>query len=296
MQPVHNSTLKEVKLGIGGITVLLNAVDDILLEINEAQKRFFTTMTPDLALELRGYDREILRTGSKKIVFDSNGIWDLYRNERDYIFNCYSDDFGPEPYKTAVINSDFSSGHIYIDKAYSQSGPSYPFGYPLDEILIIHLLSLGRGMIVHGCGVKIADSGILFVGASGRGKSTIARLLESGMSGVILNDDRIIIRKIGSRFWMYGTPWHGDVQQCLQEAVPLKKIYFIEHAEDNFSKKLRPIDAAAKLIALSFSPCWDTKGMQFILDLSSEISENIPSFELGFLPDHTIVKFLKDKL
>jgi hypothetical protein len=287
--------MKEVKIGIGGITVLIGSVDGAEIKMSDTYKHFLAPGEPDLTLKLRVRNGDILSFKPEDKVFETGGIWNLYRRRGKHIFNCYSEDLGLPPYKTAVIDKGFKKGDIYIDKRAEEAGFSYPFGYPLDEILMISLLSLGSGMAVHSCGVDLNNEGILFVGASGRGKSTIAKIWQKEKGAVILNDDRIIIRKTGSGFWIYGTPWHGDFRICANGRAPLRRIFFIKHGKRNNAARLEPIDAVARLISCSFPPLWDRKGMEFTLDLCSELAQKIPSYQLSFLPNDNIVKFIKDQ-
>lgn len=292
----HKSYFKELKLGVGGIIISINPIDNLKFELDDTHENFFadSRSDADLAINLHyGVDNKFPLRPEEK-TFETGGVWDVYRRAGDFVFNCYSEDLGRTPGRRAVINRDFTSGDIYFNKTADEGGLAYPFGYPLDEILMIQLLSRGRGMMVHGCGLEIGGEGFLFVGASGRGKSTIAGILKEEYDAVILNDDRTIIRKIDGEYRIYGTPWHGDVSECSSGTVPLKKIYFIGHSDNNSSVKLGRPEAAARLVACSFSPFWDTSGMAFILDFASGLSEKIPSFDLDFLPDKTIAKFLRE--
>ena len=292
----HKGYSKELRLGIGGVTISINPIDNIRFELDDAYRHFFagSKPKPDLSINLhdRADDALPLKPGDR--IFETSGVWDLYCRAGDFVFSCYSEELGRIPSRRAVINKDFTSGDIFFNKTADEDGLPYPFGYPLDEILMIQLLSLGRGMMVHGCGLEIGGEGFLFVGSSGKGKSTIAGILKEEAGAVILNDDRTIVRKIGAEYRIYGTPWHGDVKECSGGTAPLKRIYFINHADGNSSAKLSSPEAAARLIACSFSPFWDMSGMAFILDFASGLSEKTPSFSLGFLPDKTIAKFLKD--
>lgn len=64
------------------------------------------------------------------------------------------------------------------------------------------LLSKNRGMI-HASGVILNHKAYLFVGKSGEGKSTAAKLA----GGKILADDRSIFRIIGEKVYIYGSPF-----------------------------------------------------------------------------------------
>lgn len=290
---MNNKTLsKELRFDIGGIIISVNSFDGVKFRIDDARTHFLTRASPDIMLNLRKSDNNSFQIVPEEKIFETKGLWSLYSNASNYILNFYSSDFGSTPYKIAVISKDFKSGDIYIDYKAQDLYFSNPLDYPFDELLMIHLLSSGKGVVAHSCGIKINNRGLLFVGSSGKGKSTIANIFKSVKGAVILNDDRVIIRKIGSRFWIYGTPWHGDARICSQEKAALGKVFFIRHAEDNIIKQLKSLEAASYLIASSFLPFWDKKGMEFALRFSSNLAKNIPSYDFGFVPDKSILEFI----
>lgn len=145
--------------------------------------------------------------------------------------------------------------------------------------------------MIHSCGIKKDTEGILFVGNSGMGKSTLARLLKDEFS--ILSDERIILRKDNSRFQVFGTPWHGDLQVYSSEYANLKEVFLLRHARRNRIKRMAPSEAISKLLVCSFLPYWDKQGMDFVLDFYKELIWRIPVYQLDFYPDLRIVKFIK---
>jgi hypothetical protein len=120
-------------------------------------------------------------------------------------------------------------------------------------------------------------------------------LCRDGANVPILSDDRIIIRKKEGVFWMYGTPWHGEEEFSSSKGYPLDKIYFIKHASRNQITKPPGIEATSKLLSCSFPPFWDKKGMNFTLDLLSDLSNTVPCRELGFLPDNGIMHVIRSR-
>ncbi|TET41088.1 MAG: hypothetical protein E3J63_02515 [Elusimicrobia bacterium] len=112
----------------------------------------------------------------------------------------------------------------------------------------------------------------------------------------ILSDDRMIIRKKNARFWIYGTPWHGDARVYSPETAHLEKIFFLKHARKIMLKKLSPVEATSRLIVCSFPTFWDKKGMEFTLRFCAELVKKIPCYELGFVPDESILDFVGGKI
>jgi hypothetical protein len=274
--------MRELKLGFGGITIsLIFEEDNPIFKLEEPYQHFISDEKRDVAC--RVHLGKIPELQPEETVFDTEENWSMLRYNAGYILKASG--------RVLALDSDFRSGDLYIDPFES---PPSPLSYPLDEVLIISLLAKGRGLIVHACGVNDGNEGSLFIGTSGAGKSTIANLWRSKKDAVILSDDRIIIRKMGGHFGIYGTPWHGDAKACSPERAPLKKIFFLKHADKNKIKKLSPIDATSRMIVRSFPTFWDKKGMEFTLGFIDELVTEVPCYELGFLHNERIIDFVRN--
>jgi hypothetical protein len=203
---------------------------------------------------------------------------------------------GSVPYKAARVNKEFSRGEVLLHQAYfDQDLPLYPLEYPLDELLLIHFLAQGKGVEVHACGVIDSQGrGHLFVGQSGAGKTTMARLWHGESEVTILSDDRIILRKAGDAFWMYGSPWHGDAGLASPEGAPLDGIFFLQKGEKNKRLPQRKADAMGRLLACSFLPFHNPRALEFLVGFFAEIVSTVPCDELLFFPDERIVKFIRE--
>ena len=97
----------------------------------------------------------------------------------------------------------------------------------LPELVLGLTLHLHNALLVHACGLIINNTGCLFVAASGGGKSTLARLANKA-GFTLLNDDRVIIRVSQGISAMHSTPWHGEVRQTSNIAIPLGYVFFLE--------------------------------------------------------------------
>jgi hypothetical protein len=228
-------------------------------------------------------------------LFDSGGVWTLFRGAAGFTFCLHSPALGPQAYKLAVLDAGFTRGRVLLSRRIFEHQPAvYPLEYPLDELLMIHRLALGEGVELHACGLRDEHGrGLLFVGHSGAGKSTTARLwLREGRAGV-LSDDRIILRREKGRLWMHGTPWHGDAGVAAPQAAPLDRIYFLEQGERNQILPLGRARAAAELLARSFVPFHSAPGLEFSLNFLAEVARDVPCRIFRFLPDATAVRAIE---
>ncbi len=250
-------------------------------------------LTPDLSVEAGWGDLSAANDGD--LLFDSGGTWKLYGGRGDYSFHCLAPQHGKTPYKIARINHEFSHVEVKIHRPFFETGrPVYPLQYPLDEVLITNLLSRGRGIEMHGCGiVDSSGEGILFAGESGAGKSTMARLWKQRRGVEILSDDRIIMRQEQGRIWMYGTPWHGEEKIASPARAPVKSIHFLCHGRRNSARAKTGAEAAAMLFARSFPVFYHAECLRFTLQFIESITQSIPCFELDVVPTPEIVDFLR---
>ena len=254
-------------------------------KIPEAYLPFLSEGEADLCLRfLRG--QPDIRDQQKQ--FETLPIWTLFTSNGTRIIKIYENLPGQE--RILVFPSALDSADLYFPDDTDIAVD--PFSGPTLELLMINYLAQGRGVIIHGCGLEKDGEGILFVGESGAGKSTMANLWNSEGGIQILSDDRVIVRKRENDFWIYGTPWHGEAHYVSPRAVKLKKMFFLHHAETNEAYPLNAAATVQKLLQCSFPPFWDAGGMEFTLELFSQLAEMVPCYRLDFMPDPSIIKYI----
>lgn len=256
-------------------------------EIPPAYQPFVQPGTGDIRLHLhRGIPESL--TGEK--VFESPPVWSLYRKDDNSIIKICDALSGIE--RILVFPSQFEKAGLYFPE---QSGRfDDPFYGPTMELLIVNYLAQGRGTIVHACGIERKGRGILFVGDSGAGKSTMANMWAREGGVHVLSDDRIIVRKKGRRFRMYGTPWHGDASFVSPRGVTVERVFFLGHGRENSIKEIKGIDPVSRLITCSFLPHWDPQGMAFSMDFFTDLAAHVPCSEFTFKPDKSAIELVKE--
>jgi hypothetical protein len=236
---------------------------------------------------------------TREPIFHSGGIWSLLEeridNRKGFRLNFQYPFPGETPYKSAWFDRNFETGHLLLSRQYfPDDGPIYPMEYPLDEVLMIHRLACGHGLEVHAVGiVDETGRGHLFLGHSGAGKSTTARLWLHQPGVQILSDDRIILRAHGEKIFMYGTPWHGDAGISSPDCAAVTNIYFLEQYRHNEILPLASGVAAAELFARSFVPRHCAQGLEFSLGFMERVTRQIPCNVFRFVPQPSAVEAIR---
>lgn len=171
--------------------------------------------------------------------------------------------------------------------------------YDFLQVLLINYLAITKkdGIFTHGMGVKdINKNGLLFAGKSESGKSTLAKIYHKYSKALVLNDDRIIVRKMHNDFYIYGSPWHGDFSDYLDshiERAKLQEIFFLQKSKDNSIKNISSSKAFKLLYPAMFPTFWDRQGTEVITMLLSDLLSRISCFRLKFRKDKSIIGFMR---
>jgi len=196
------------------------------------------------------------------------------------------------------LNKDFSRGELFLTKRSPLVFKDYPLQHPFDKIIILDFLHKGQGALLHACGISYKAEGLLFLGKSGAGKSTLANLwrqslsIRKGQDTLILNDDRIILKKIKNDFFIYGTPWAGDALACAANSARLKRVFFLTHSRTSYLTPLQPQDTIARLFGCTLNYLWQKNTLKKTLGLYLSLIKKVPCFEFGFPPNKEALNFI----
>jgi hypothetical protein len=269
---------------IGNVTISIGG--EVSGEIAPAYLPFIGQGKTDISLRLhRGIPNMVV--GEK--VFESPPIWTLYRENGDSVIRLFPE--MADLQRTLLLPHHLKHADLYFANASTRFIDPY-FG-PTIELLLMHYLAQQRGVILHGCGIVIEERGILFLGESGAGKSTLARMWHQENGVDILSDDRVIVRKQGREFRVYGTPWHGEAAFGSHGEARLERIFFLSHGKENSVKDMEGLDPVLHFLTCSFPPLWDTQAVEFALELFSQLAAQVPCQKLTFRPEKSALTLVK---
>lgn len=243
--------------------------------------------------------QQIPRTEKTKKIFDTEQSWSMFMDEDQYYIsldpsaisnkmNCHAD-FDKNITKATLYCSD-----MQIQKSNGKTEVNNPLRYPLDQLLLMYILSNKEGALFHAAGLNLNGKGYIFPGRSGAGKSTLSRQFSGAKNSVMLSDDRVIVRKIKDSFRVFGTPWPGEEGIAENKSAQLSGIFFISPGTKNMAKDLKPVEALKRLMPVTSIPWFDKDVMPQILNFCEELVSNVPAYELYFKPDKGVADFLAE--
>lgn len=228
---------------------------------------------------------------------DGKENWRLMKDEDAYVYRSPLEDRE----QLMRVNRTFDEVSAFLlakkerGKVWTVTDIIYDF---LQVLLINYFAQRGCAIFTHAVGIKDTDGrGLLFAGKSGAGKSTTARLWHKHSRAMVLNDDRIIVRRIQDKFFIYGSPWHGDFSDYLAsriESAVLEQVFFIQHSAENQISPLTRKDAFTSLYPALFPAFWDKQCLENIVSFCGSLVRDVPCLRLGFVNDKEIIKFVRN--
>lgn len=205
--------------------------------------------------------------------------------------------------KTLVVsNKDYSDITVYSDskKIYSDHlnkyvEPKSPFSFCIRPICEAGM-TLREGLPLHAALIEKNGSGIVFLGPSGMGKSTQAKLWGRYLDADFVIGDRPGFHRIDGIWYGYGMPWDGKDNIRRQKSVPIKALIFLEQAKENQIQKLSQTDAMRVLLKQTLMPMWDKNAMDELFKLMGYMSQEIPFYHLKNLADEECVELTYKKI
>ena len=279
---------------VAGLPFSVEADSPVSILLPPEYEPFSTSQPPAGTEEAARYHVAPARDGvtrpSGATVFWENDLWRTGRTPAgETFFEIYDVQIdGWRLAGTAVPT--FESGTLYPRPNPAQPTSVLPLHHPHDRALILGRLANRQGGVVHASAVAVDGKGLLFVGRSGAGKTTMARLWRQA-GATILNDERNIVRLAGETAVVGSTPWHGEENQVNPVTVPLAGVFYLAKSQENRVSPVSCETSVARLFTGTFVPVFIEEGPARVLDAWADVLERVPSFDLAFAPDERVVPF-----
>ena len=142
-------------------------------------------------------------------------------------------------------------------------------------------------VLFHAAVVRHGGKGYMFLGQSGTGKSTHARLWLKYIEGAeLVNDDNPVVRE----GIVYGSPWSGKTPCYRNVSCPLGGIVLLSQAPYNKIRRLGGIEAYSALVASISGQRWDARIADGLHQTENALATNVSVWHLECLPDEAAVR------
>ena len=162
-----------------------------------------------------------------------------------------------------------------------------PNPFSIDTVLrITHSLVLAEqgGFLVHAASAIRDGRAFLFAGVSGAGKTTMARLAPP--DATVLSDEISYVRRIGSGYRAYGTPFAGELARSgANTSAPLTALYLLVQGPENRIQPIAPKDAARALMRHVLFFAHEEELVARVFDSVLEFVSRVEVAQLIFTPD-----------
>ena len=192
-----------------------------------------------------------------------------------------------------VCQAGYREGMLYLSGFQSKAA--------VDNALMIQFAMasacLGTALF-HSATVSFEGKGYMFLGKSGTGKSTHARLWLKNINGVeLMNDDNPAVRiKTDGTAVVYGTPWSGKTPCYKNVSAPLGGIVLLSQAPYNKITRLNGIGAYAAIVPSISGKRWDSRIADGLHETENALASNIPVWHLDCLPDADAARLCKETI
>ena len=192
-----------------------------------------------------------------------------------------------------VCSAGYRQGTLYLSGFQAKAA--------VDNALMIQFAMASACMgtaLFHAAAVSLDGKGYMFLGKSGTGKSTHARLWLQNLQGVeLMNDDNPAVRvKADGTAVVYGTPWSGKTPCYRNVSAPVGGIVLLSQAPYNKITRLSGIGAYAAIVPSISGKRWDSKLADGLHDTENALATNIPVWHLDCLPDADAAHLCKDTI
>jgi hypothetical protein len=226
----------------------------------------------------------IIETGDKKHKVNDK-FWSVWQQGKEILIETILPLGSPGRKAWLKTGTENEAWDLYVD------GPGNridPLEYPLDGLLLYYLTVMTGDIFIHGSGVSMNNKGYFFTGASGKGKTTIARLWEEA-GATVIHDDRLITRNKKEGFVMYNTPVYNDESP---RSSPVDKIFIIDHGTTNKLVPLQNSEALSLVMANCIQHLWDPSIIVSLTETLHQLTSQKSVYRLYFSPDKSVVPFI----
>ena len=194
---------------------------------------------------------------------------------------------------TLVCSKDYKASTLFVPDSGDGKNSSYLKFAVNNALMVFYAIATSsyNTALFHAAVVKYQERGYMFLGKSGTGKSTHARLwLKYNEGSELLNDDNPIVRfytaSDGKGYAkVFGSPWSGKTPCYKNEECVLGGLVLLSQAPYNKISRLRTIQAYAAIVPCISGKRWERSIADGLHKTENMLAANVPVWYLECLPD-----------
>ncbi len=190
-----------------------------------------------------------------------------------------------------VCSTDYKKATLFVPPNQKLSSLKFAVN---NALMVLYAIATApyHTALFHAAVVSYKDRGYLFLGKSGTGKSTHARLWLKHVAGTdLLNDDNPVVRVFdGARAVVYGSPWSGKTPCYKNQEFALGGFVLLSQAPYNKIARLRGVQAFAALVPCISGKRWERVIADGLHKTENALAMNVPVWYLECLPDEAAAK------
>jgi hypothetical protein len=195
-----------------------------------------------------------------------------------------------------LFDPDTAAGHIYL----LNDGPEC--FRPLHRLLWMYLaqvLGEKKACFIHGAALVKDGKGFLFLGDSGAGKSSLARVTEGA---IVYSDDSPILSRRNGDYQVYSSPYHqmdplkGLNKEAIGRSARLGGLYFLYKDKRLYLDSVSRKEAVSMILKryILFFPYLSSRAKSALFDLVLELCHRLTIHNLHFCLDQDVWGLIED--
>lgn len=195
---------------------------------------------------------------------------------------------------TMVCAKDYKSSTLFVPSG--ENSPLLKFAVN-NALMVLYAIATSpcNTALFHAAVVKYQNRGYLFLGKSGTGKSTHARLwLKYNEGSELLNDDNPVVRFFendGKGYAkVYGSPWSGKTPCYKNDSCDLGCFVLLSQAPFNKISRLLGVHAYVAILPCISGKRWERSIADCLHKTENLLASNVPVWHLDCLPDEAAAK------
>ncbi len=212
--------------------------------------------------------------------------------------------FAEGAHKVLICSRDYGDMTVYVTDRYFDIVVRGKIKHEKPSLLLSGMIRaaceagmvLRKGMSLHASLVEKDGFGVIFLGPSGTGKSTQAKLWKEYLGADFIIGDRPGLRKTDGKWFGFGMPWDGKDAVFRQLSVPVRALIWLEQAKENSIIPMNAVQAMTVMLKQAMMPVWDDAAMDCAAAQMGALSREVPMYHLRCLPDEAALRLTYDTI